>query len=314
MVAAQASSTANHNIRSDWSGGKSVTIEELRSPLNVRIDYIGMKDAYDTDDIWDSRSEVQLVVVVTDGITNTAEDQVFIPIDREGYKMSNFETRQIDRRVFHTSSVGDYLRVSIAAWDIDSKSETLDALSVLEAFGATGAREVRMLYAMLPDEDDRIGDYQQTWYPDENWGIGQHEEICNDNFLLGFSVWSDEEPPLVPQPPLSPDVKIQNVAMPSQVEQSNSGWFYWRYYVNTLTLVNNEPIDIEVDWKASSSVKGEFDQGSTIVPAKGKCDVSRSYFYENDVGPLKLTYTIYYEGRETDSWTGTMNVVPGPYL
>lgn len=289
-------------------------------PLNVRIDYVGVKNAGGHDDLLpdDSNGEVQLVVVVADGKTPTPEDQVFIPLTKQGYKMGDFEAIEINQRVFHTSSVGDYLKVSIIAYDVDSKTQTLNLLSALEMLGAPGAAQLRAIIELLPQEDDLIGCYQRTWYKDENWGIGQYREVAqntfaNDNFLVGISIWSEGEPPTIPEPSLLPDVKIQNVDMPSQVKQSNSGWFYWEWYTNTLTLVNNEPIDVKVDWKAYSSAKGEFDHGTAIVPADGKCDISRCYFYENDVGPLELTYTVSHNGRELDSWSGTMNVIPGPY-
>jgi len=105
-VQAQARSAVNTSVLSSWSVSKSVTIEKPSTPLNVRIDYIGVKNAYDSDDPWDySHSEVQLVVVVTDGKTATPEGEVFIPWDKKGYKMESFETKKINQPVFHTSSV-----------------------------------------------------------------------------------------------------------------------------------------------------------------------------------------------------------------
>jgi len=289
------------------------TVSAPSTPLNVRIDYIGVKDAYDSDDPWDPQSEVQLVVVVTDGETATPEDEVFIPWDKEGYKMESFETKAINQRVFHTSSVGSYLRISVAAWDIDSKNETLNALSVLEAFGIAGAAELRALYDMLPQEDDRIGDYSHTWYADENWSIGPHE-ISADNLLLGFSIYSDREPSLIPEPSILPDVKIQSVDMPSEVKQSNPGWYYFSWYSNNLTVVNNEDIPLVVDWDAYSSAKGAiFASGTVTIPANGHKSVPGSYYYDTPIGPLTETYTIYYRGKKLDSWSGTLNVVPGPY-
>jgi hypothetical protein len=288
--------------------------------LNVRIDYIGIKDAGGGNDLYpdDFDGEIQLAIVVGDGKAPATEDQVFIPVTKQGYKMGNFETMQINERVFHTSSVGDYLKVSIIAYDVDCETQTLDLLSAMEMLGAPGAAELRVIIELLPQEDDLVGCYQRTWYKDENWGVGQYREVATnrfgrDNFLVGISIWSDEESPANPEPHLLPDVRILNVATPSQVKQSNSGWFYWKYYTNTVTLVNNEPVDIEVDWKAYSSAEGQFGAGTITVPARGSRSISRSYFYQNDIGPLQLTYRIYYKDRELDSWSGTINVVPGPY-
>jgi len=178
-------------------------------PLNVRIDYIGVKNAGGDDDLLpdDSNGEVQLVVVVADGKTPTPEDQVFIPLTKQGYKMGDFKAIEINQRVFHTSSVGDYLKVSIIAYDVDSKTQTLNLLSVLEMLGARGATQLHAIIELLPQEDDLIGCYQRTCYKDENWGIGQYREVAkntfgNDNFLVGISIWSEGKPPTILEPSL----------------------------------------------------------------------------------------------------------------
>jgi hypothetical protein len=281
--------------------------------LNVRIDYIGIKNAHDHEDYLDPfHGEVQLVIVVTDGQTLTEEGKILIPPTKQGFEMGDFETKEINRRIFHTSSVGDYLRVLIVAYDVDSNTEALTALSILEALGVAEASELKTIVSLLPEEDDFVGYYEEIWYPDEDWGIGQYNEVGHDDFRVWLSVWAAKEPSPVSKPYLLPDVKIQKVDMPSQVKQSNSGWFYWKYYTNTLTLVNKEPIPVEVNWNALTSAEKEFG-GTVTVPAKGQYAISRHYFYENDVGPLDWTYTISHNGRELDSWHGTMNVIPGPY-
>jgi len=284
-------------------------------PLNVRIDYVGVKDAGDHEDAWAPfNGELQLVVVVTDGKPAMGQDATFIPPTKQGFQqIHDFETKRIDERVFHTSSVGDYLKVSILAWDIDSKAEILNDLAILEALGAPGAAELRTLYSLLPEEDDLVGYYQHTWGADENYGIGQHEavgkdEFGNDNFWIGFSIWSDEEPPSISEPSLLPDVKIQSVNIPSQVKDS-SGCFFPYEYDNTLTIVNKESIPVEVDWNAYSSAKGEiFDSGTVTIQANGYRSIIESYYYTT-LGPVTETYTLYYNGEELDSWSGTLNVI-----
>jgi len=46
-------------------------------------------------------------------------------------------------------------------------------LSALEMLGVSGAAELKNFYSLIPNPDDRIGYYEYTWYPDENWGIDQ---------------------------------------------------------------------------------------------------------------------------------------------
>jgi len=277
--------------------------------LNVRIDYIGIKNAHDHEDFLDPfNGELQLVVVVTDGKGFTEEEKIFIPLTKQGFDMRDFETKEINQRVFHTSSAGDYLKVSIVAWDIDSKDEILDALSILEALGAAGASELKTIYSLLPEEDDLIGYYEYIWYPDENWGIGQHNEVGHDDFRVWFSIYSDKEPPLVPRPCLLPDVRIRNVDVPSEVKNS-SGLLLPYWYTNILTIVNRELVDVRVDWNAYSTARGEFAGGSEIIPANGSKTIARSYYYTT-AGSIGLTYTISHNGHELDSWSGILNVIP----
>lgn len=273
-------------------------------PLNVTIDYIGVTSAHDQEDIWDPDGEVQLLVLITDG---KETPKVPLPPDETGFKMGDFEVRKINQRVFHTTSAGEYLKVSIVAYDIDSKEKTMSYLSILEAFGLSGASSLKQLYAMLPQEDDRIGYYESTWYPEDNWGIGQYSAEGIEDLRVWFTIWSDTEPASISMPSLLPDVRIQDVDIPNQVEKS-SAWFPL-YYKHMLTIVNNEPIDIKINWHAHSTDTGDFDEGSENIPAGSRKSITRSYFYET-AGQIKLTYTISYKDSVIDSWSGTVNVIP----
>jgi len=273
-------------------------------PLNVTIDYIGVTSAHDQEDIWDPDGEVQLLVLITDG---KETPPVSLPPDETGFKMGDFELKKIEQRVFHTASAGEYLKVSIVAYDIDSKEKTMSYLSILEAFGLSGASSLKQLYAMLPQEDDRIGYYESTWYPEDNWGIGQYSAEGIEDLRVWFTIWSDTEPASISMPSLLPDVRIQDVDIPNQVEKS-SAWFPL-YYKHTLTIVNNEPIDIKIDWHAHSTDTGDFDEGSENIPAGSRKSITRSYFYET-AGQINLTYTLSYKDSVIDSWSGTVNVIP----
>jgi len=279
------------------------TASMLNPALNLTIHHIGVISAHDQEDIWDPDGEIQLLVLVTDG-RETSEAS--IPIDGTGFKMGDFETQNINQRVFHTSSAGDYLKVSIVAYDIDSKKETLDYLSILEAFGVSGATSLKELYSLLPQEDDRIGYYESTWYAEENWGIGQYSTEGIEDLRVWFSIWSDTEPESISKPSLLPDVRIQSVDIPAQAKQSPWGFIQ---YGHTLTIVNNESIDIQVDWNAHSSQTGDFDGGSKTIPANSSKSITKRYFYET-AGQIELTYTISYKDSVIDSWSGTVNVIP----
>jgi uncharacterized repeat protein (TIGR02543 family) len=105
----------------------------------------------------------------------------------------------------------------------------------------------------------------------------------------------------------SPNVKIHSVTLPSGAETSGP-WIY-TLYPTTFTLVNNESVNVTVTWQAFSSVTGNFDSGSVTVPANGSISVTKSYYYTVG-GAVNLTYTIYYNGAQINSWSGTMNVLP----
>lgn len=272
-------------------------------PLNLTIHYIGVISAHDQEDIWDPDGEIQLLVLTTDG-RETLE--VSIPIDGTGFDMGDFETQKINQRVFHTSSAGDYFKVSIVAYDIDSKEETLDYLSILEAFGVSGATPLKELYSLLPQEDDRIGYYESTWYPEENWGIGQYSAEGIEDLRVWFSIWPDTEPASISKPSLLPDAKIQNVDIPAQAKPSPWGFIQ---YDHTLTIVNNESVEIKIDWNVHSSNTGDFDSDSKTIPANSSKSITKRYFYET-IGSIEITYTIFYRGNELDSWSGAVNVVP----
>ena len=93
------------------------------------------------------------------------------------------------------------MRYRLIAYDIDSKTETLDFLSMAGALGVPGADVLSVIYEFLPEEDDFIGYYENTWYADENWGIGQYEEVGFDDLRVWFSIYSDVPPlPFSPSP------------------------------------------------------------------------------------------------------------------
>jgi len=69
-----------------------------------------------------------------------------------------------------------------------------------------------------PNEDDLVGRYNNTWYPDENYGIGQRVATCldgsaNQNFFVWFSIWSDKEPPLPERPSLPGRDEVQTLEL-----------------------------------------------------------------------------------------------------
>jgi len=261
-------------------------------PLNVTIDYVGIKNAYNPGDSLDPRHlKVMVIVAVND--SKTKNDPVSVSPARMGY----FETRELKQRVFYTSSVGDYLNVSVRAYNI------LPTAEYSKIFSALGANELSKFVNALPKEA-LIGYYENTWYAAENWGIGSHEEKGVDNFRVWFRIWSNSEPAPIPKPEFLPDINIKNVMIPNAISlgaRTN----------HKLTLENNENFAIAVYWKANSSVTGDFDSGTVDLPGNGSKEITKQYTY-NRKGTAEITYTVYYvyNGKQLDQRTIEVSVIP----
>jgi hypothetical protein len=166
-------------------------------------------------------------------------------------------------------------------------------------YGSDTINMLRSLVENMPAYDKLIGYYTYTWGPDENWGIGQHSNLGTDGLRIWYSIWSDTDPGPVSQPNVSnPDVTIASVTVPATIQRSS--YFMVRH---TLRIQNNEECPIYIDWKAHSSVAGDFDSGTAVVvPANGYIDINKDYSYSsNAVGPVELTYTISHEGVVLDT-------------
>lgn len=188
-------------------------------PINVRIDYIAIKDAMGKDDYGEDPlyGEIQFIIVVSDGKNEPQE--WYIPQETPkglvGYTIPDYSEIQIDQRIYHVDSTGDYLKVSILAYDLDSKDNLVTAGKVSELLGTLvdmpETKIFKALVSLLPVEDDLVGGCEEIWYPNESYGIGQYQLSCldkfaNANLFVGLSIWSDQEPSLLPVPSTFPGV------------------------------------------------------------------------------------------------------------
>ena len=105
-------------------------------------------------------------------------------------------------------------------------------------------------------------------------------------------------------------MRIQSVILPSDAKKRGQHeiWVIKTYYT-TLRIVNNESVDITVDWQGYSSVTGNFDSGNVVVPRRSYKEIKRDYSYDT-AGQVQITYRIFYKGIELDSWSGSMIVLP----
>ena len=263
-------------------------------PLNVRIDYIGVKDAKGGDDYGEDpyKGEIQLVIVITDGSNET--HRYYIPQEGpnglQGFKegIENYSVKQINRPLYHTASAGDYLGLSIMAYDRDSNEKLLtDAAIAEEMAKISGVPEaeiaatiMRILVSMLPpNEDELVGEYEETWKPAQ-YAIGHYvanclDEAANQNFFVWFSIWSDKEPPLPERPSLPgvPEVQTLECTMPSNIVTGS----YARY---------------EKSLQAGEKVNGSLRLTGTYVSGLAEWDNTCSFWvYDPD-------------GNEINEWDG----------
>ncbi|MBL7125455.1 MAG: hypothetical protein ISS51_05120 [Dehalococcoidales bacterium] len=171
---------------------------EQPTPINVTLDYFGVKCAHG--------GNVQLVVVVGDEGENKMEKRLFPPVE-EGYPMGDYETKKIGQKIFHTSSVKGDLKMSVLAYHRDqSKTEYLALIEMMEWYYGDSINMLKQLVLHMPENDELIGYYENTWSADELVDIKkQYSEVGIDDLRLWFSVWSDTEPTPPSKPPLFPD-------------------------------------------------------------------------------------------------------------
>ncbi|MCK4354660.1 MAG: hypothetical protein KAW83_05340 [Dehalococcoidia bacterium] len=278
-------------------------------PLNVTIDYIGVKLDHDPLEV-QGPGDICLVIVITDG--EHSIEEILPPGEGNAFYLNDYETITLNQRIFHTASAGDYLKISILAYEDDPEGLISDFLQVgLPILGVImgnpdigGLSTVLSQYEentgkpLFENKDDYVGYYEEFWGSDESWGIGQHNAVGRDDFRVWLSVWSDSQPQPVPKPTLIPDVVIENVNMLSQVEVG-------KRHTTTITLRNNESHSITVTLEEHSSVTGDVSSQAVIVPANGNKDVTTTTHCDTP-GSRTITYKVFFRGNEIASWQGTL--------
>lgn len=290
------------------SGACSCTAKTPNPPLNVTINQIGVKFDHDPMSI-QGPGDIRLVLVVSDGKQTIQE---IIPPGEGTYPLNDYETMELNQRIFHTASAGEYLKIGIIAYDDDPETLVSDILqAALPVLGPMiGLPDVGGISAiftqyeqatgkpLFENKDDYVGYFEGFWGSDESWGIGQHNAVGTGDFRVWLSIWSDSRPPSIPKQTLLPDVAIQSVDVPAEVEVGKT----YTYYV---TLRNNESHSVTVTLKIHSSVTGDVSSQFVTIPANSTRDVERRTKFE-PAGVRIITYTILYKGAELDSLSKTV--------
>jgi hypothetical protein len=99
--------------------------------IQVTLDYFGIKDTHQPS-VYVAPNKIQLYVVADDGKTKI---EFSYPFSGEGIPMEYFQLEDLGQQtIFHTSSVGDYLTISVLAYSCADKEATLSLGRALQAF------------------------------------------------------------------------------------------------------------------------------------------------------------------------------------
>jgi hypothetical protein len=85
-------------------------------------------------------------------------------------------------------------------------------------------------------------------------------------------------------------------------------------YLHTLTVVNSNPYDVAITWRAYSSTTGLIDSGTVTIPSMNVQDVTRSYSYQT-VGTETIVYNIFdLDGYQLDTRSGSFYIAQSATL
>ncbi len=275
-------------------------------PLDIAIDSIGILSAYNRHVLSPHQAMVKFVVVVSDGRTVVERTVPFT-----GYQpMKNFDTWEVNIKGLHIDSATDHLKLSIRAFDVDPDIDFEKSfLSALDKLGQAGASDIKAILDSLPGQW-YLGEYENTWYPSQDWGIGSYASEKGTNLRVCFRIWSNQEPAPLPKLQLQPDVKIERVALPNTV---SLGYIGLKNVNHTLVLANNESTDVTIDYFGDSDLAKELYRrpvkGTVKVAGGGSIEVPHQFQYSK-AGTNTVTYIIKYNGKELDRWSGTVTVTP----
>lgn len=271
--------------------------------IQVALDYFGIKDTHQPS-VSVAPNKIQLYIVANDDKTKM---EFSYPSSGEGIPMEYFQLEDLgEQTIFHTSSVGDHLTISVLAYSCADKEATLSLGRALQAFEPSMG-PLLDFYERLPQSKELIGWYEHTWYATEEWGInqGKYEAEGKGDLRLWFRIWSNKEPEPISEPLFMPEVRIQDVKLPTNAKPG------FMQYPITLSLVNSEKFDVPIRWEAYTSITGKnFDSGTDTIPKNSRRDITRYYYWE--AGNRTITYTVYYyyNNAKLDTRSRTLNITP----
>lgn len=186
------------------------SVRTLNPPIRIVLDKIGVHEcgeegesARELWDMWWMRpltGEIQVGFVITDG-----KETVKLSVPNRGHlALEQDGTEPVDKLLFETAEVGDYIRLFATAYEQDGGLGEGSIYRVMDIFTGSYLGMPTSLLLTLSEvdftkiyadifgaEDDWLGSYVAEWIISDNWGVGSYVDIqCKrENGNIGLRLW-----------------------------------------------------------------------------------------------------------------------------
>jgi len=164
----------------------TVTVETRNPPITIRLDIIGVHD--NRESMLRGVGDVYVLVGIADG--SVAKDLKLPPGQDQTYSLDKGQTVSLGETIYSTSEVADSLQLIFIGYESDGGSFEQLAYEALgmavdyytggAAIGLSEAFDISLaniIGGLLGEEDDFLGQYELKCNKNNNWGIGQYNDI-----------------------------------------------------------------------------------------------------------------------------------------
>ncbi len=300
----------------------TLTSQEKSPPITIALDYFGIRNTHWINQLGSEKAEVQLVIMISDDIGTL----VTWPPDPQSqtFPMDFFQVISLKNyigvtTVLYTGSVTGTLSIRVVANNVNKGAITKAQIDIIKALGGG---DLTALKALIHDPE-LIGTCWQTWLPINNWGIGSQYTNDDPQGNVDLKIWgrigSNQMPPELSKPILKPNVKIEDVKLPTgvRVRQPSEQWFFntWKF---EFIIANYESFEFPVYWHLESSTSPETKDVNNVHPTEGKASIRgndkvpiETWYWFKTPGDYQWKYIVECpKGNQVASWEGTLKVSP----
>ena len=163
-----------------------ITIKTRNPPITIHLDRIGVYD--NRESILRGMGDVYVIIGIADG-SNSIEMK--LPLGQnQTYSLDKGETITLNETVYSTTEVTDNLQIMFIGYESDGGAFEQIAYEAMGmavdyytggiAIGLSEAFNISLtdiIGSLLGEEDDFLGQYELKCYKNNNWGIGQYNDI-----------------------------------------------------------------------------------------------------------------------------------------